>query len=547
MAAFESSRLIDADVTLPGKDGPERPLFYFFIYRLALTLTLALLFFSDLGPSLLGSYSKALFAFTISAHVGLVIAGGLLLFAPSSIAPQNQSFLMVFIDIGAITLLTHASGGVESGLGMLMAVSIAFGSLICRGLSGGLLAALSTLFILTEQVYAHLDNSFAQTAYTQAGLLGILFFAIATLSHVLSFQLKKSEALASQRELDLANLEQLNEYVIQHMQTGIIVVDIDHSIRLMNESAWYLVGMPSAGANDPLEQVSHELASQLEQWQADHRHQAIPFRPTPSGRELKAGFSGLGNNGEEGTVIFLEDMATVTQQAQQMKLASLGRLTASIAHEIRNPLGAISHAEQLLRESSALPASDQRLVDIINTNTHRVNEVIENILQLSRRNRSQPEAFILKPWLQQFLVELQRSHQLPGGALQMQIEPETTLVRADPSQLRQMLVILCENAIKHYDKSDVALSIMINGGITRESGGPFIDIIDNGPGIDGETVRQIFEPFFTTRNAGTGLGLYIAKELSESNRLGLDYISIPTGGSCFRITFPGRGNSPITD
>ncbi|MES9901082.1 MAG: hypothetical protein ABW168_00195 [Sedimenticola sp.] len=135
---------------------------------------------------------------------------------------------MVFFDTCAITLLMHSSSGVESGLGILAGASIAFGSLICRGLSAGLLAAVASLFILTEQVYAHLVNAFINTAYTQAGLLGILFFAIATLSHVLSLQLKKSEAMVSQRELDLANLEQLNEYVIQHMQTGIVVADGDN-------------------------------------------------------------------------------------------------------------------------------------------------------------------------------------------------------------------------------------------------------------------------------------------------------------------------------
>ncbi|MES9857965.1 MAG: histidine kinase dimerization/phospho-acceptor domain-containing protein, partial [Sedimenticola sp.] len=502
MAVFESSGSLNTHVILPDEARPERALLYFFIYRLALVTTLALLFFTGSGPSLLGSHYEGLFALTVIIYVGVVIAGGLLLYAPSPISPQNQGFLMVFADICIITLLMHASGGVESGLGMLMAVSIIFGSLICHGLSSGLLAALASLFLLSEQVYAHIFHSFLTTAYTQAGLLGVLFFAIATLSHILSRQLRRSEALASQRELDLANLEQLNEYVIQHMQTGIIVADSDNCIRLMNEAAWYLLGMPSSGTDDPLEQVSHDLVIQLKQWQADHQHPMVPFRPTPAGRELKAGFSRLGTHGDVGTVIFLEDMATVTQQAQQMKLASLGRLTASIAHEIRNPLGAIGHAEQLLRESPDLPPSDRRLIDIINTNTLRVNEVIENILQFSRRSRSQPEEIILKPWLQQLVADLQRSHQLTNDNIRLQIEPDSTLVRADPSQLRQMFVILCENAINHFNKEQDTLSIKINGGITRESGGPFVDVIDNGTGIDAETVRQIFEPFFTTRNSG---------------------------------------------
>ncbi len=230
-----------------------------------------------------------------------------------------------------------------------------------------------------------------------------------------------------------------------------------------------------------------------------------------------------------------------------MKLASLGRLTASIAHEIRNPLGAIGHAEQLLRESPDLPPSDQRLIDIINTNTLRVNEVIENILQFSRRSRSQPEEFILKPWLQQLMSDLQRSHHLTDEKIQLQIEPDSTLIRPIPASCDRCLSYSVRMLSTTSTGSRSSYRSKSTEAITRESGGPFVDIIDNGPGIDAETVRQIFEPFFTTRNSGTGLGLFIAKELSESNRLGLDYITIPTGGSCFRITFPGRGNEPIVD
>ena len=303
--------------------------------------------------------------------------------------------------------------------------------------------------------------------------------------------------------------------------------------------------MPDVGTGSRLGQAGDKLAVQLSDWDPEQHIPPKPFRPMAGGRELTAGFSLLGENNKGGAVIFLEDTATVTQQAQQMKLASLGRLTASIAHEIRNPLGAISHAEQLLKESSDIPRADRRLIDIISTNTRRVNEIIENILQLSRRGRSLPKEFLLKPWLEQFIGELARTLNLPDGVLQLQIDPDSTLIRTDPSQFRQVFVILCENSIKHFDREREALSIQISGGITRESGGPFVDIIDNGPGIAPEHVRQMFEPFFTTRNAGTGLGLYIAKELCEANRLGLDYIPVPGGGSCFRITFPGRGNQPV--
>ncbi|WP_260295510.1 sensor histidine kinase [Sedimenticola hydrogenitrophicus] len=523
----------------------EQSIRIFFYYRLILASLLGILFFSKTGPALLGHTDPGLFALTDIAYIGLVIASGLLLYAGRPLSPNQQTFLMVFVDIGAITLLMHASGGISSGLGMLLAVSIAAGSLITRGAYASLAAALASLVVLAEQVYAHLNQTFETTAYTQAGLLGTLFFAIAILAQVMARQLKTSEALSSQRKLDLADMEQLNDYVIQHMLTGIIVVDTDSTIRLMNESAWYLLGMPEVGTGSPLDQACHKLAVQLAEWDPEQHIPPEPFRPAAGGRELTAGFSLLGENNQGGAVIFLEDTATVTQQAQQMKLASLGRLTASVAHEIRNPLGAISHAGQLLRESSEIPQADRRLIDIISTNTGRVNEIIENILQLSRRGRSLPKEFLLKPWLEQFIGELARTLNLSAGALQLRIEPDSTLIRMDPSQFRQVFVILCENSIKHFDREREALSIQISGGITRESGGPFVDIIDNGPGIAPEHVRQMFEPFFTTRNAGTGLGLYIAKELCEANRLGLDYIPPPYGGSCFRITFPGRGNQPV--
>ena len=522
-----------------------RPLTIFFYYRLMLASLLGILYFSKAGPALLGYTNPGLFALVVIIYFGLVIASGLLLYTARPLSLNQQTFLMVLVDICAITLLMHASGGISSGLGMLLAVSIATGSLITRGVYASLEAAMASIFILSEQVYAHLNQTFATTSYTQAGLLGALFFAIAILARVMARQLKSSEALATQRQLDLANMEQLNDYVIQHMLTGIIVVDTQSTIRLMNESAWYLLGMPEVGTGSPLEQACHKLAVQLTEWDQTTHSTPEPFRPNAGGRELTAGFSMLGENNKGGAVIFLEDTATVTQQAQQMKLASLGRLTASIAHEIRNPLGAISHAEQLLKESPEIPQADRRLIDIISTNTRRVNEIIESILQLSRRGRSLPREFLLKPWLEQFIGELARTLNLPEGVIKLQIDPDSTLIRTDPSQFRQVFVILCENSIRHFDREREALSIQISGGITRESGGPFVDIIDNGPGITPEHVRQMFEPFFTTRNAGTGLGLYIAKELCEANRLGLDYIAVPGGGSCFRITFPGRGNQPV--
>ncbi len=513
-----------------------RALWLFWLFRLLLVTGLILLYSLKGGPPYLGGTGPALFETTTLAYLLTMMAGAILLLRRRP-APEIQADMMVFSDIIAGVLIMHASGGIGSGLGILLAVSIAIGTLLMTGRSALLLAALATLAVLTEQVYTHLHSGIGATSYSQAGLLGALFFAIAILAHRLSLQLRASEERVSQRELDLANLAQLNDYIIQHMQTGVLVVDNQQRIRLMNDTAWRLLGMPPVRAGAGLDAVSPELRQRLERWRREPQAEITPFRATADGKELRPSFTTLGRERATGTLVFLEDSSVVTRQAQQMKLASLGRLTASIAHEIRNPLGAIGHAGQLLAESPDLTASDQRLTEIISTNTGRVNAIIENVLQLSRRSPATSRDLALKPWLDEFGDEFRRQQGVEGDALQVHVAPETIKVLADPSQLHQILTNLCENALIHSDQAE-RTRVRIIGGVAPDGDGAFIDIIDNGPGITPEETRQIFEPFFTRRSNGTGLGLYVAKELCEMNRGHLEYIPIPAGGSCFRIHLP---------
>ncbi len=518
-----------------------RMLWYFSSYRLILSVLLLTIFYSNISPSLLGYNNPLLFTIVGIGYFFAALASGIFLYLRHS-DNQQHSYLMVFIDIAAITVMMHASGGVTTGLGMLLVVSIAFGSAVIKQRITLAFAAIASLCILAEQVYSQIYNIFPVTSYTHAGMLGASFFAIAILTDALSHRLQESEQLASQRGLDLANLEQLNDYVIQHMQAGVIVVDDRAHIRLMNDAAWHLLDMPDAKAGEPLEQASHALNQQLQLWKHQRKYSQT-FRSAPGGRELQVGFTFLGQQQQAGTMILIEDAGSVTQRAQEMKLTSLGRLTASIAHEIRNPLGAISHAEQLLQESPNIDAADRKLTSIIRTNSGRVNAIIENVLQLSRRQPSRPEKVLLKECIEGFVTEFRATNSLPETALKMQIRPDNTVVHVDTSQLRQILSNLCDNSIHHFDRAPEKLRIRIGGGITLESGGPFLEIIDNGPGIRIEVARQMFEPFFTTRNVGSGLGLYIAKELCEANRLTLKHISPPMGGCGFRISFPTLSRS----
>ncbi|RCX29872.1 sensor histidine kinase [Thioalbus denitrificans] len=521
----------------PGLGQTWKPLQILNLYRLLLALILSVLFFSGMGPNFLGSHQPWLFGWLSGAYVLFALAT-VITIRRQRPGFREQTTLQVLMDIAVITLLMHASGGVTTGMGMLLVVNVAGGSLLLPGRHAFLFAAMASLAILAEQFYADLFRIFSTTAYTQSGILGAMLFAGAFLADGLSRRARASEALAAQRGVDLASLERLNEHIIQHMQSGIIVVDPELRIRLMNNAAWYLLGLPASVEGQRLGQVSAQLDVQLRRWLLDHEYQPVSFRVAPTAAELMPRFTALGSGGGSGNLVFLEDMARTSQQAQQLKLASLGRLTASIAHEVRNPLGAISHAAQLLGETPDLQAGDQRLIEIIGAHTRRVNEIVESILQLSRREASHPEVLDLKSWLAAFSEEFSLQHALGPGHLFLSIRPPETRVLIDATQFRQILTNLCENSLRYGRPPDGHYQLVLQGGITRETKGPYLDIIDNGPGIDPEVAFQIFEPFFTTdRTGGTGLGLYIARELAEANRARLDYIPVPTGGCCFRILF----------
>ena len=521
-----------------GADEGDLPLWkqlrYLNYYRLFLAGLFLFLTLTATGPHALGAQNSQLFYSVSATYLFFSICSAVSI-RWRWLAFNTLVYGNLMLDIVAITLLMHASGGVSSGLGMLLVVAIAGGSLLMEGRTARLFAAIATLAVLAEQLYSRLEGIVPSSEYTQAGLLGAGFFATAILAHVLANRLRESEALAARRGIDLANMAQLTEYIIQRMQTGIVVVDSKRQIRLINESANKLLDSPELAAGDTITRLSPELERHLEGWWHDPQADASMFHPSESAAAIIPRFARLGSDEDSGTLIFLEDTAAMSQQAQQLKLASLGRFTASIAHEVRNPLGAISHAGQLLAESPHLDPGDLRLTEIIQEQSQRMNTIIKNIIQLSRRDQSQPETLSLQAWLKHFLVEFSNSEHLRPEDIFLSILPDDCQVRIDPSQFQQILWNLCRNGLVHgADKKKPRL--ILQGGLARASTSPFLDIIDNGPGILPEHIPHIFEPFFTTAANGTGLGLYISQELCESNQARLSYLPASNGGQ-FRITF----------
>jgi two-component system sensor histidine kinase PilS (NtrC family) len=515
-----------------------KPLRLLTFYRLILAGLLTTLFFSIPDSTTLGVQYPGIYAAGCIGYLAFGLVAG---FAARLRYPgyELQATIQILVDIVALSLLMFASNGPASGIGILLLISVATGSILLPGRMAFLFAAVATMAVIGEHMYSTLmDTTPRYPDYTRSGLLGLALFATAGLTYLLVRRIHESEALARRRGIDLANLAKLNTLIVQRLQAGIIVTDHADQVRLINATAGKLLGIPDTETNKPLAVLAPSLHEQLKHWRRHPDSEPSLLEDVTQNIKLLPHFTPIGTGDGPGSLIFLEDTASMAKQAQQMKLASLGRLTASIAHEIRNPLGAISHATQLLNESDDLNDGDRRLVSIIGEHTRRVNAVIENVLQLSRPGTSLPQQIRLQDWLRQFVDEFSHSGVCRPEQIDYSVTAPDLEVYIDPSLLHQVVWNLCLNAVNHASSETGALKIRLAGSRSGTAATVRLDIIDNGQGIQADMTDKIFEPFFTTRGHGTGLGLYISREICESNQARLEYLPDSGGGSCFRIHFP---------
>ncbi|MGO9934271.1 MAG: sensor histidine kinase [Steroidobacteraceae bacterium] len=448
-----------------------------------------------------------------------------------------QTTLQATVDMLVLVLLLHTCGGVASGLGLLFLVPVGALAFLLPPRSALFLAAIAAIAVLADTIWQQLGGISDINSYATAGLLGVLFFVAAAAASSAAGRMRESEDLVRQKDLDLANLADLSQYIVQHLRESLLVVDGADKIRLINESAAEILGDNHAVPGALVGEVSPRLLYSLSTWRQREQSEIAPstFVTADGARVIQPHFAPLGSMPGP-TLIFLEDTSLMAERVQQGKLAALGRLSASIAHEIRNPVGAMSHAGQLLAESAAIGPDERRLTDIIRNNSDRISTIVNNILQLSRRDSSKPSRLSLDDWFEEFLDEFCETMQARKSQIQIHAESDDLEVRFDPSHLHQVVWNLCDNALKYGETRD-AVKIEIKLGRMNSNNRPFLDIADRGPGIEPHAVDRIFEPFFSGRKGGTGLGLFIARELCQLNHAILLYEPREGNGSIFRIVF----------
>lgn len=484
---------------------------YFNLYRFAVA---ALLFF----PALLYPTAFPI----LSPHQSLqhlVLAAVYLLSTAMSVIvaychrrhSNMQLTASVLVDVLIMTLLIGVGGGLGSGLGSMLLVTLAGAGLVGQGRLVLFYAATATLAVLLEQSYRALQHDLDAAGFFHAGVLSAGFFAVAVSARLLARRVIANEELARQRGIDLSNQTLVSQRAIEEMQDGVLVLRNDRRVRQSNPRARQLLALRDAN-EILLAECSPELEQGFVDWGQGGSEAAVLVRVPASGAQLRARFVRTEST-ESDVLVFLEDMGRLREQAQQLKLAALGRLTANIAHEIRNPLSAISHAGELLREERR-GEMHERLLRIVRDNTQRLERIVTDVLELGRRDRIYSELINLREALPPVVEEHLVNERLPADVVRIEVSGPAVLC-FDRSHFHQVLSNLLGNALRHSQRTAGSVRLVVcpaTSDVQVE-----LHVIDDGEGVGAACREQIFEPFFTTHNRGTGLGLYIARELCDAN------------------------------
>jgi len=503
-----------------------RSLDYFNLYRL--TLAAALSFTSLLLTSdwPLGSHNPGLFK--IGSFIYL-LCSALFVMAIRARWPTFpfQLSAQILCDVVFITLLSSSSGGVTSGLGLLLLVPLSSAGLIGRGRVALFFAAVAAISMLLLHSYSVLHWRASTNDFLQVALLSLSYFVVAWLAHFLTRRALIYEHAAQERAEELARINRIHAVAAGDSPDGVLAVDAGGHITYSNPQAAKLLGYEAIQPGTRLQEAAPSLYAPFSAW---HKRKGPQSASLPE-RSVNVRFLPLEQSSE--SLLLLEDPTRAESLARQIKLAALGRLTLSIAHEIRNPLSAISHAAQLMGEENPDDGT-RKLTSIIRNNVQRLDHMVQDILALNRRDRQERENLALQPFIETWIREWRQAEEIPENAVIMEMKNTATLCFA-PQHLRQILWNLSRNAWRHSRQQPGSLRYSL----TERGKSVVLEIADDGPGVPEEHQSRLFEPFYTTSAQGTGLGLYIARELADANDARLEFAgNMP--GACFRLTMTNR-------
>ncbi|WP_312236500.1 HAMP domain-containing sensor histidine kinase [Stenotrophomonas sp.] len=516
---------------------PKRELYFFALYRLLIAAVIAALLFSPLS-TLVGVADHPRLAAVVScAYLGLSL---LIL-----VTGRNERWLRpivigsVIVDIIAATLLAHALPGASAGLSMSLLFSIAAAATLLPLSLGMGIALTASAATAGEYLWKLLEGGDPTRTLAELAMFITSYLALAYVSYQVGNRARRNQQLANQRGDEVANLFEINELIIRRMRTGVLVVDGANRITLANEAASTLIGDADGDGGSgrlDLGSAAPDLSRRLQRWRNGWNNEETPLQLSPDQPEVQPRFARL-LAGSDLTLVFLDDSTVVSRRAESLTLSAMGRFSASLAHEIRNPLAAINYAAQLLEESTAIGDTDRRLQQIIHQQCQRTNGIVESVLGLARRERANPENLDLAAFVRRFVLEYKQGLSLETDSVEPIITETSVHALIDPRHLHQILTVLVHNALKYGRIAQDPARVRLR--VARQDRAAVIDVMDRGPGIPETVANQLFRPFFTTSEHGTGLGLYIARELCRANQARLEYVSVPAGGACFRLILPG--------
>ena len=505
--------------------------YFFALFRCLQAALLALWVFSPFAP-----YFNALNPLTpLKVLCVVYLLGSCLLFIMEKRTfSKHRVLFSVCVDVLVFGCLAWLLPVGFFSVALVMVVNLAAGGLLLSNRQSAVL----TLCAIAVLLGHYLLNAFfnhSTTDIAQSLMFAMIYASTVLFCQMLATQAQQSQALADVRGVQLAEMAQMNELIIKRMRTGVVLLDKNHHIVLSNEAASGL-NQKALQRDYPLKQLAPELNQRLWQWRQNPDIKPQPLTLYENGPEVIPRFVALTQQ-ETLYLAFLEDSRVFSGRADELQLANLGRLSASIAHEIRNPLAAISYAQQLLCESGQSNPEDQRLLDIIGTQSRRMNGIIENVLQLAKREAAQPESLELNSFCQSFVQEFLITHPNDSEKIHLHVTSELVVGLFDPLHLYQVLSVLLGNALiyGHYPHQTAQVQIALR----MDTDQPIIDVIDHGPGLSNDVTKNLFSPFFSSSEHGTGLGLYIAKQLAEANQAQLRYEPITGDGSRFSLILSG--------